>query len=164
MAEDRTNNLITFYLKDQLFGLELHPVSEVLAIPEITNPGNLSYMQTGAVKGFFDLRGTIVPVIDLKIQLGLPACPLTLANKVIVAQHAQSLFGLIVDELGSVLHLTREQLSPAPEVDCGIPRIYVKGVGRLSEGLIVIISLEELLGAFQRVFAVERDAREPVAG
>ena len=163
MFHDACDDFVTFYLNQQMFGVDLRPISEVLAMPEFRILGDPTHPEVGAARGIFNLRGAIVPVVDLKVQLGLPTSPYGLSHKVIVVHHNESLFGLVVDSLGTLVNLEREQLSPAPIVNCGIPRRFVKHVGRTSEGLIVILNIEEVLDAVRGSFALVEDVRETIA-
>ncbi len=139
--KDLIKNLLVFPLNDQLYALDVAVVDELIPLPEITPLGNMpSY-----IKGVIDLRGTIVPIIDLKIRLGLHSRPYELDDAVIIVKVSNLIAGLIVDPGSFVLELPSSALSRSPEMIAGNAQHYFSGWGHAEKGLFILLDLEKLL-------------------
>lgn len=134
--------LVCFQLGDEAFGVELALVQEIVHLTGITRVPNAP----AHVEGVVNLRGRIVPVVDLRKKLGLaPGEPGRRSRIIIVAAEGRTV-GLIVDGVREVRHLPAELVEPAPELaTTGLPAGAVLGVGKLPQGLLVLLDLARVL-------------------
>ena len=134
-------NLLIFHLNDQLYAFDISVVEELIPLPELTHVGSTLPF----VKGIIDLRGTIIPVIDLKVRLGLGSKEYELDNSVIVVKVADLIAGLIVDSGSFVMEFPSREFSHSPEMIRGIHQECIAGWGRSEKGLFILLHAEKLL-------------------
>jgi purine-binding chemotaxis protein CheW len=99
------------------------------------------------VRGVINLRGAVLPIVDLAIRLGLPSAEPTARNVIIVAQVNQQQIGLLVDEVSDILTTSEKDIQAAPDVSSELVRSFVRGLLSLDERMISLISLDHLLPA-----------------
>ena len=134
-------NLLIFHLNDQLYAFDISVVEELIPLPELTHIGSTLPF----IKGVIDLRGTIIPVIDLKIRLGLESKEYELNNAIIVVKVSDLVAGLIVDPGSSVIEFPSQEISHSPEMIKGVHQEYIAGWGRSEKGLFILLEPEKLL-------------------
>ena len=103
------------------------------------------------VKGVLDMRGTIVPIIDLRIRFGDPAPTYSTTTVVIVVSvnkgdKGRQLIGAVVDSVSDVLDVNASNLKPAPQIGCAVNRSYLDGMVSLPRGMVVLLNLDKLFG------------------
>lgn len=121
-------------ISNEIYGINIMDIKEIIKPREVTEVPRAP----GFVTGILSLRGTIIPIIDMRLRLGLLREQLTGKERIIVIKNAESFSGLLVDEVLQVVRLPREAVEPAPSVLEGIDREFVLGIGR-SNGLLIII-------------------------
>lgn len=129
-----------FRLAEERFGLEIGRIREIIKVPLITRVPRTEAL----VLGILSLRGTIVPVIDLRLLLKLPARPQTRRSRVLVFDRDEELIGLLVDEVNHVVRLSEADIEPHPfggRSDGG----PVVGVGRQEGELLALLDLHAVL-------------------
>jgi purine-binding chemotaxis protein CheW len=102
------------------------------------------------VNGVINLRGIVLPIVDLAARLGLPAAEPTLRHVIIVSQIGDRVAGLLVDAVSDILSFGPELIQPTPDVASQTARSFVRGVVALSERMISIIALDEVLPLVER--------------
>ena len=135
--------LVNFRLGSEEFAVDINSVREITRVQNITHiPEAPSFMQ-----GVTNLRGQVMPVIDLASQFGLPPREeLGESARIVVTETAGQTVGLLVDEVPEVSKLPVEDIESTPELIQGkIERDYIKGVGKLGDRLIIILDLEKVL-------------------
>lgn len=134
-------NLLVFPLNDQLYALDISIVEELIPLPELTQVGsNLPF-----IKGVIDLRGTIIPIMDLKMRLGLESREYELDDAVVVVKVANLIAGLIVDPGSFVMEFPLDEISSSPEMMKRIEQEYISGWGRSEKGLFILLEPGKLL-------------------
>jgi purine-binding chemotaxis protein CheW len=124
------------------YGIEVGHVHEIIRLPSITAlPGS-----DRSFGGVINLRGRVIPVMDLRNQLGLDAAPPTRLSRIVVADAGDAQIGLVVDAVNEVVRIAASAIEPTPALTAGAAD-HLKGIARTSDGLIVILDLERLLGA-----------------
>jgi purine-binding chemotaxis protein CheW len=98
------------------------------------------------VEGVINLRGRIIPVVDLRERFGLAASELTKAARIVVAEAAGTRVGLVVDGVSEVLMVPSDAVEPTPEVAAGIEAGYLRGIAKLGDRLIILLELDGLFG------------------
>ena len=125
------------------FGLPIDSVREIVMVPEIT-----PVPESGRfVRGIINLRGRILPVLDLGDRLGLGPGPTDGSGRILVVEHqGRHPLGLLVDEASEVLRVAPELVGPPPELAVGALSGSVKAVARIDERLILLLELGRILG------------------
>lgn len=145
-AMSKTIQLVGFKVGREFFGVPITSVKEIIRMPEITPvPDTVDF-----VEGVINLRGRIVPVIDMRKRLGLPLDESVKEDqrkmsRVLILELGGKIVGLIVDAASEILKLSEEAVEPPPELVSSIGAEYVTGVGKLSDKLIVLLDLTRLL-------------------
>ncbi len=134
---------LTFEIGRENYGLELTKAKEIIKPPKITNvPNSEKY-----ILGVINLRGQVIPVIDMNNKLGLNDMEKSnMENKRIIVINIQNmLIGLYVDNVKEVIKLTDDEIEDVSESKKGIRQEYITGVSIIGESLIIIINLDNLL-------------------
>jgi purine-binding chemotaxis protein CheW len=143
VADSNVVQMVSFMLEDIEYGIDILQVHEIIRIPEITRlPNTPSY-----IKGVINLRGSVVPVVDMRERFGLPQGTQTDQTRIIVIETGDKLIGLWVDSVYQVVRLPHANIDPPSELIEGISEEFIKGVGRLRNRLIIILNFESLLFA-----------------
>jgi purine-binding chemotaxis protein CheW len=142
-----TTQYLTFILGEELFSLEIARVREVLDYTIITRvPRTTDYMQ-----GVINLRGGVVPVIDLRLKFGMPAGDVTVSTCIIIVEAmvdgAMIILGLLADAVQEVLDLDRESIKPAPRIGTKLDTGFIKGMGRQNDRFIIILDLDRVFSS-----------------
>ena len=135
--------LVNFRLGGEDFGLNISTVREITRVTNITHvPDAPSF-----IRGVTNLRGEIIPVIDLGVQFGFARRDeLKKSSRIVVTEIGEQTVGVLVDEVPEVSSLPSANIEPPPEiVQRKIRRDYIKGVGKLGEKLVIILDLEKVL-------------------
>lgn len=131
---------LCFMVSDEIYGINIMDIKEIIKPREVTEiPCAPEF-----VSGIISLRGTIIPIIDMRSRLGLSCETPTGKERVVVIKKAESFSGLFVDEVIKVVRLNEENMEPAPSVLEGIDREFVSGIGRSEGRLIIILNLENI--------------------
>ncbi len=145
-TEKEVNQLISFEVGQEEYGLEILKVKEVIRIREITHlPGAPSF-----VRGIINLRGDVIPIIDLRDKFGLPEQEYTESTRVIVAAVEGRLVGMVVDAVSQVVRLPTDQVDPPPPIVGGLSAEFIKGVGKLGDRLIILLNLDRVLSSQEK--------------
>lgn len=134
--------LASFRLAEEEYAVDISAVQEIVRMSSITRvPRAPSF-----VEGVVNLRGKIVPVIDLRRRFGMASAEPTKATRIIIVDVAGKTVGLIVDAVREVLRLDSDAVSATPElVASSIDAAFFKGVGQLGDRLIILLDLQRLL-------------------
>ena len=133
--------LISFTVGDEEYGFELQHVKEVIRMREVTRlPEVPAYVQ-----GIVNLRGQVIPIIDLREKFGLPSTEATADTRVIVVEVEESAVGMVVDCADQVVRLAASQFEPPPPVLSKASQAYITAVGKLEDRLITILDVRRLL-------------------
>lgn len=131
---------LCFRVSDEIYGINIMAIKEITKPREVTEiPGTPEF-----VSGIVSLRGTIIPIIDMRSRLGLSRENVTGKERVVVIKNDRSFCGLLVDEVIQVVRVNKENVEPAPSVLEGIDRDFVSGIGRSEGRLIIILNLENI--------------------
>ena len=150
-SSDNDNKFLTFCLGQEEYGVVILKVREIIGIIGITPVPQLPEY----VKGVINLRGKIIPVIELRTKFAMPSVEYTEATCVIVVEvsdedeteHFQ--MGVIVDSVSEVLNIARNDIEPPPKFGDGLSTEYILGMGKVSEGdrekVVILLDIDKVL-------------------
>jgi purine-binding chemotaxis protein CheW len=132
---------VTFILMDEVYGINVMQVQEVLRITEIAPvPGAPPY-----VLGIINLRGNVVTVIDTRTWFGLPTKETDDASRIIVIESEKQVVGILVDAVAEVVELRESEIDAAPNVGTEESSRYIQGVATMEDSLLILVDLNKLL-------------------
>lgn len=133
--------LVIFKLGEEYYGVNIEAVNTIIRMPDITAvPHTADY-----IKGVINLRGAIVPVIDLRRRFGLGMSEATKATRVVVVENASTLVGMVVDAVSETLRLPAANIEPLSSLVISVDSRYLRGVGKDGDRLIILLSLDKVL-------------------
>ncbi len=132
---------VVFKLGDEEYGV---PITQVKEINRLTTTTKVPRSPV-FVEGIINLRGQIIPIIDMKKRFDLPLTEYTGEARIIVIQVGNNTFGVEVDSVSEVLRINSSNIEPAPHIVCGIDSIYITGVAKVGERLLILLDLDKLL-------------------
>lgn len=141
VAEARITTWITFDLADEKFALPVEPVREVLRIHKITRVPHAPY----PIRGVTNLRGRVIPVIDLRRRVGLREGELGRLARIIIVASRGRLIGLLVDQVHQVMHLDLNLVQQPPDDVMTFQSDYISGVYHLGEELLLLLDIDRAL-------------------
>lgn len=131
---------VTFFLGREEYGLPISDVQEINRAVEITRVPN----SPDHVMGVINLRGKIVPVVELKKRLKLGATIVDKDSRIVVVEQGSKVLGLMVDRVSQVLHISSDQIEKAPEEAVQVQEDYIKGIGKFDGRMIILLELERI--------------------
>ena len=142
----REGKFLTFRLGSEEFGVEVLKVRELIGIMDITK-----VPQTHAfVEGVINLRGKVIPVIDLRTKFGLERAAYTDQTCVIVVD-VGSLMGIIVDTVCEVHDIPADKIEPPPELGCGVDTAFILGLGKVNDEVKILLDIDSVLNVDELV-------------
>ncbi|MGE5584889.1 MAG: chemotaxis protein CheW [Bacillota bacterium] len=141
-AAGGTRHVVVFQLGRELYAVSISDVREIVRMQPITPvPSAPDY-----VEGVVNLRGQVIPVLNLARRLGIPVQPVTPATRIVVVQAGQDTIGMIVDSVVKVAHIAQQDIErPEALAKEGASLAYIVGIARAEDRLITLIDLEQAL-------------------
>lgn len=134
---------LTFALGDEEYGVDILKVQEIRGYDAVTRiPDTPDF-----IKGVINLRGTIVPVVDMRVKFQLPRADYNAFTVMIVLNVANRVVGMVVDGVSDVVALRPEQIRPAPEFGATVGAQFLTGIGTLDERMLILIDIEKMIGS-----------------
>lgn len=153
---------LTFRTDNELFGIPIADVVQIIGIQEITPlPDFPKY-----VKGVINLRGNIIPVIDIRLRFGKPAIPYNEGTCIVVTRMEDACMGFIVDSVDEVTDLESDGISAPPKVSSDTTNKYLTGIGRIGERVVLLLDVGKILTESERkdVCGTAGQTAKPVSG
>ena len=142
MEEDtQQGRFLTFTLEDEVYGIEIRYVTEIIGIQSITEVPELPDF----IRGIINLRGKIIPVMDVRVRFRKQQIPYNDRTCIIVIDISDVSIGLIVDTVAEVMNIAEENVVPPPDSRTGFSNRYVKGIGKVEGEVKLILDCERLL-------------------
>jgi purine-binding chemotaxis protein CheW len=142
-ANGREGKYLTFVLGGEEYGLEILKVREIIGLMEIT-----SVPQTPVfIKGVINLRGKVIPVIDLRLKFGMEEAEPTEETCIIVVDIGGAMIGILVDTVSEVLHVMADQIEPAPSFGGSIDTGFILGMGKIKGKVKILLDIDSVLSA-----------------
>jgi purine-binding chemotaxis protein CheW len=143
----RSGEYLTFRLGGEEYGIDILRVQEIRSYEPPTRIANAPHF----IKGVVNLRGVIVPIVDLRLKLGCESAEYNGFTVVIVLNVRGRVVGAVVDSVSDVLELGADHLKPAPELSSGIDSGFITGIGSVKSGdaqrMLILMDIEGLMSA-----------------
>ena len=133
--------LVTFSIGEEEFGVDILKVQEIIRTMEITRVPRAPEF----VEGVINLRGKVIPIIDLRMRFGLTSREHDKHTRIIVIEINNMVVGFVVDSVSEVLRIPANTIEPPPPVVSGLESEYISGVGKLADRLLILLDLDRLL-------------------
>jgi purine-binding chemotaxis protein CheW len=145
LAAAEENEFLLFRLDRELFAFSVEGVREIVDFKSITRvPEAPSFMV-----GVINLRGRVVPVVDLRVKFGLAAGEKTIDTRVIIVEVEHpgetAILGVLVDAVSAVRDLPPAEIGPPPELGAGVPDSFILGVARYKNDFVLILAMDKVL-------------------
>ncbi len=149
---------LTFKLADEIFGVDVAKVREILELTTITRMPQMPEY----VSGVINLRGSVVPVIDLKLKLGMAATARTVNTCIVLVEVRREeetiVLGALADSVQEVYELEPENIEPAPNIGSGINTDFIQGMGKHIQQFMMILDIDRLFADDVQGVATEEAA------
>jgi purine-binding chemotaxis protein CheW len=132
--------LVGFVVGEEEFSVPILSIQEIIKPIEWTRVPRTP----GYVLGVFNLRGTVIPLIDLRLKFGLPSEPMTENSRFIVMKNATETAGFVIDRLTEAIRLKKHEIGPAPETSMQ-EKTMIEGVGKQDDKILTILKVDKLL-------------------
>jgi purine-binding chemotaxis protein CheW len=142
---------LTFNLGKEEYGIEIPKIREIIGLMEITTvPQTPDYM-----KGVINLRGKVIPVIDLRLKFSMPEVEYTQETCIIVVEVGSAQAGIIVDSVSEVMDFKRGEIEETPNIGQGIDTNFINGLSEKNGKIIILLNIEKVL-SFEELEIVEQ--------
>ena len=136
-----TMQLVSFFLGDDEYGIHIEDIQEIIDIPVIRKlPQTASF-----IRGVINLRGNIVPVLDIRERFEMEKKEYDENTRVIILTMKGKSIGTIVDTISRVQVINKSEIEDPPDIICGISRRYLEGIGKIGKRMIVILNISKIL-------------------
>ena len=132
--------LVSFKIGEEEFGVDILKVQEINRMLQITKVPNAPSF----VKGVVNLRGRIIPVVDLRSRLGMPSIEFNSKTRIVVVELENRTVGFIVDEVSEVLRIPRNITEAPPAMVANVEADYITAVGKLEDRLLILLDLDKI--------------------
>lgn len=133
--------LVSFKIANEEFGVDILNVQEINKMSTITKVPN----SPGFVEGVINLRGRVIPVVNLRTKMSMPNRDYDKDTRIIVVDLSGKTVGFLVDSVSEVLRIPRNIIEPPPSMVAGINSNYITAVGKLEDRLLILLDLEKVL-------------------
>jgi purine-binding chemotaxis protein CheW len=134
---------LTFRLGGEEYGIDILRVQEIRSYEQPTRIANAPHF----IKGVVNLRGVIVPIIDLRLKLGCDTAEYNAFTVVIVLNVKGRVVGAVVDSVSDVLELSRDHIKPAPELHSNVDGNFITGIGSVGDRMLILMDIEGLMSS-----------------
>lgn len=134
---------LAFTLGKEEYGIDIQKVQELRGYDAVTRIANVPEF----IKGVVNLRGIIVPIVDMRIKFNLGTPTYDQFTVVIILHIAGRIMGMVVDSVSDVITLTHEQLKPAPQMGSVVETDYLLGLGTIEERMLILLDIDKLMSS-----------------
>ena len=141
--EVSAHEYLAFTLGQEEYGIDIVKVQEIRGYEAVTRIANAPDF----IKGVINLRGIIVPIVDMRIKLNLGSPVYDQFTVVVILHIGGRIMGMVVDSVSDVTTLLPEQIKPAPEMGSSLDSIYLVGLGIVEERMLILIDIDKLMSS-----------------
>lgn len=135
--------LVSFILGQEEFGVDILRVHEINKMVKITHIPN----SPSCVMGIINLRGKVIPIVDLRKRFGFPSVTYDKNTRIIVVEISEMVIGFIVDAVKEVLRVHKDITEAPPSLVSGVDKQYILGIGKLKDRLLILLDLEKIFSS-----------------
>ena len=135
------SQFLTFQLGEELYGVDILRVQEIKGYTAVTKIPNTP----AHIKGVLNLRGTIVPIVELRTKFGMPTIDYTMFTVIVVVVVKEKIMGLVVDAVSDVLNIDKKDIQPPPQFGATVDISFLNGIGKSGDKLIALLDMDRLL-------------------
>lgn len=158
-----SNQYLTFQLSEEIFALDIAKVREVLEYTKVTKVPQTPEMMIGVI----NLRGSVVPVIDLRLKFGMGVSERTVNTCIIIIEvtidDEVTLIGALVDSVKEVMEMNADHIEPPPKIGTQLNTEFIKGMGKQNEQFVIILNIEQIFSAAE-LSMVQQASSDAAAG
>lgn len=153
--DTQKDKYLTFHLAGENYGIEICYVIEIIGIQSITEVPDMPSF----IRGVINLRGKVIPVMDVRARFALPARDYDDRTCIIVINVDSTEVGLVVDEVSEVADIPENNVEPAPRTSKNSESSYIQGMGKMNKRVIILLDVNKLLfsGEMQRLIQTDSD-------
>ena len=141
-----TVQIVSFALGKEEYGVDIAQVQEINRMVAITHVPRAPHFMEGVI----NLRGQLIPIIDLRTRFGMPRAEQTKNTRIVVTEIGGKRVGMVVDSVSEVLRVPSEQIEDAPDMITGVDTEYIRGVGKLGDRLIILLDLGRVISGEEK--------------
>lgn len=146
-SNDQMNQFVSFVLAGEEYGVPILSVQEIIRYETLTRvPQSPEF-----VDGVLNLRGQVIPVVNLRRKFGLNEQEVDRATRIIVVEVKDRIVGIVVDEVSEVLIVNQEDVAPPPPMGAQVQSEYISGMGKINETLIILLDIDKILSSEESV-------------
>jgi purine-binding chemotaxis protein CheW len=138
--------VVSFQLGSEEYGVDISQVQEIIRMVEITHVPRAPHFMEGVI----NLRGQLIPIIDLRTRFGMPRIDTTKSTRIVVTEIGTKRVGMVVDSVSEVLNIPMENVEDAPEMIAGVGTEYIQGVGKVGDRLIIMLDLTMVINGEEK--------------
>jgi purine-binding chemotaxis protein CheW len=135
------SQFLTFQLGEELYGVDILRVQEIKGYTTVTKIPNTP----PHIKGVLNLRGTIVPIVELRTKFGMPTIDYTMFTVIVVVVVQDRIMGLVVDSVSDVLNIDKKDIQPPPQFGAKVDVSVLTGIGKSGDKLVSLLNVDRLL-------------------
>ncbi|MFA5701042.1 MAG: chemotaxis protein CheW [Desulfuromonas sp.] len=132
---------LTFHMAGEDYGIEIRHVTEIIGIQRITEVPDMPDF----IKGVVNLRGKVIPVMDVRARFHLPSREYDERTCIVVVNYNDASVGLVVDQVNEVVDIPAENIEPPPRSTAGGSSLYIQGMGKMGEQVKILLNVGKLL-------------------
>jgi purine-binding chemotaxis protein CheW len=136
-----STQVVSFKLGPEEYGVDIAQVQEINRMVAVTNVPRAPVFMEGVI----NLRGQLIPIIDLRTRFGMPRAEHTKNTRIVVTEIGGKRVGMVVDSVSEVLRLPLDAIEPAPDMITGVDTEYIRGVGKIDDRLIILLDLAKIV-------------------
>lgn len=156
------HQFLTFRVDEEVYAINVSHVREVLEFTSVTRVPRMPEF----MRGIINLRGSVVPVIDLRIKFGLSQTEKSIDTSVVVTEmrvdNDMVVMGLLTDSVEEVIDLLPSQIEPPPRIGTKIESDFIQGMGKINDDFIIILNIDRVLDAHELVYLADAQKSAPV--
>lgn len=143
IADETSVEVLSFRLGKEEYGVGILKVQEIRGYESVTKIANAPDF----IKGVINLRGIIVPIVDMRIKFNIDDPTYDIFTVVIILNIANRIIGMVVDTVSDVVTLAREQIKPPPDLSTAFNTEYLIGLGTIDERMLILVDIDRLMSS-----------------
>lgn len=141
VREEQMKQYVSFVLEGEEYGVPILSVQEIIRYETVTRvPQSANF-----IEGVLNLRGQVIPVVNLRMKFGLEHRDKSKSTRIIVVEVSGRVVGMIVDEVSEVLQIKTESIAPPPPMGTTVNSEFISGMGKMDEKLIILLDIDRIL-------------------